>query len=72
VFGCQSAAKFELPLYVSRVLLVHGAELVFDAIPDANSGEANKDKNNTKTFCTAVLLSNKRQPPDSKNRAVGG
>ena len=35
-FGCQSADRFELPLYVSSVVLVHGADALFDAIPDAN------------------------------------
>ena len=35
-FGCQSAARFELPLYVSSVVLVHGALFEFESIPDAN------------------------------------
>jgi hypothetical protein len=50
VFGCQSADKFEFPLYVSRVLFVHGAVFEFDAIPDAKESPANKHKNNTKNF----------------------
>ena len=50
VFGCQSACKFELPLYVSSVLFVHGALFVFDAIPDECESVVKNNKNNTNNF----------------------
>ena len=50
VFGCQSACKFELPLYVSSVLFVHGADALFDAIPDAKESGVKNNRNNKNIF----------------------